>query len=81
MAGSSPSYYLDHSVEWRISQERGGLERRTPVQLELVYCGTPGKYGNNEGRHEVLLGASTAWAPAPQYASAYMGVTVWRDGT
>ena len=51
---------------------------------ELVYCElyAGGKYENEEGEsYEYSLGLNGLGACATQYASEYMDVTVWRDGT
>ncbi len=50
---------------------------------ELVYCElyAGGKYDNKEGEnYEYSLGLNGLGACATQYSSAYMDVTVWRDG-
>ncbi len=50
---------------------------------ELVYCElyAGGKYDNDEGEnYEYSLGLNGLGACATQYSSAYMDVTVWRDG-
>ena len=78
--------YLDHSVEVA-DQGRGRPvdwnEHERRFNWELVYCElyAGGKYGNNEGEnYEFSLGLNGLGACATQYASAYMDVTVWRDG-
>ncbi len=78
--------YLDHSVEVE-DQGRGcpvdWNEREQRYSWELVYCElyAGGKYGNNEGEnYEFSLGLNGLGSCATQYASAYMDVTVWRDG-
>ena len=78
--------YLDHSVEVE-DQGRGcpvdWNEREQRYNWELVYCElyAGGKYGNNEGEnYEFSLGLNGLGSCATQYASAYMDVTVWRDG-
>ena len=78
--------YLDHSVEVE-DQGRGcpvdWNEKERRFNWELVYCElyAGGKYGNNEGEnYEFSLGLNGLGACATQYASAYMDVTVWRDG-
>ena len=51
---------------------------------ELVYCElyAGGKYSNEEGEsYEYSLGLNGLGACATQYASEYMDVTVWRDGS
>ncbi len=51
---------------------------------ELVYCElyAGGKYDNDEGEsYEYSLGLNGLGACATQYASEYMDVTVWRDGS
>ena len=58
-------------------------EREQRYNWELVYCElyAGGKYGNNEGEnYEFSLGLNGLGSCATQYASAYMDVTVWRDG-
>ncbi len=50
---------------------------------ELVFCElyAGGKYQNDEGEnYEYSLGLNGLGSCATQYASAYMDVTVWRDG-
>ena len=78
--------YLDRSVEVE-DQGRGcpvdWNEREQRYNWELVYCElyAGGKYGNNEGEnYEFSLGLNGLGSCATQYASAYMDVTVWRDG-
>ena len=51
---------------------------------ELVYCElyAGGKYDNDEGEsYEYSLGLNGLGACATQYASEFMDVTVWRDGS
>ena len=63
-------------VDWNPSENR--------YNWELVYCElyAGGKYGNDEGEsYEYSLGLNGLGACATQYASEYMDVTVWRDGT
>ena len=63
-------------VDWNPSESR--------YNWELVYCElyAGGKYGNDEGEsYEYSLGLNGLGACATQYASQYMDVTVWRDGT
>ena len=78
--------YLDRSVEVE-DQGRGcpvdWNEKEKRFNWELVYCElyAGGKYANNEGEnYEYSLGLNGLGACATQYASAYMDVTVWRDG-
>ena len=78
--------YLDHSVEVE-DQGRGcpvdWNEREQRYNWELVYCElyAGGKYGNNQGEnYEYSLGLNGLGSCATQYASAWMDVTVWRDG-
>ncbi|MCI9506714.1 MAG: DNA topoisomerase [Oscillospiraceae bacterium] len=78
--------YLDHSVEVE-DQGRGcpvdWNEKEKRWNWELVFCElyAGGKYGNNEGEnYEYSLGLNGLGSCATQYASAYMDVTVWRDG-
>ena len=78
--------YLDHSVEVE-DQGRGcpvdWNEKEQRFNWELVYCElyAGGKYGNNQGEnYEFSLGLNGLGSCATQYASAYMDVTVWRDG-
>ena len=78
--------YLDHSVEVE-DQGRGcpvdWNEREGRWNWELVYCElyAGGKYDSSEGGdYEFSLGLNGLGSCATQYASAYMDVTVWRDG-
>ena len=78
--------FLDHSVEVE-DQGRGcpvdWNEKEKRWNWELVFCElyAGGKYGNNEGEnYEYSLGLNGLGSCATQYASAYMDVTVWRDG-
>ncbi len=78
--------FLDHSVEVE-DQGRGcpvdWNEKEQRWNWELVFCElyAGGKYGNNEGEnYEYSLGLNGLGSCATQYASAYMDVTVWRDG-
>ena len=78
--------YLDHSVEVE-DQGRGcpvdWNEKEKRWNWELVFCElyAGGKYGNNEGEnYEYSLGLNGLGSCATQYSSAYMDVTVWRDG-
>ena len=78
--------YLDHSVEVE-DQGRGCPLDYNPREKrwnwELVYCElyAGGKYKTNSGEnYEYSLGLNGLGACATQYASAYMDVTVWRDG-
>ena len=78
--------YLDRSVEVE-DQGRGcpvdWNEKEQRYNWELVFCElyAGGKYGNNQGEnYEFSLGLNGLGSCATQYASAYMDVTVWRDG-
>ena len=78
--------FLDHSVEVE-DQGRGCPvdynEKEKRWNWELVFCElyAGGKYGNNQGEnYEFSLGLNGLGSCATQYASAYMDVTVWRDG-
>ncbi|MDE7243697.1 MAG: DNA topoisomerase [Oscillospiraceae bacterium] len=78
--------FLDHSVEVE-DQGRGcpvdWNEKEKRWNWELVFCElyAGGKYGNNEGEnYEYSLGLNGLGACATQYSSAYMDVTVWREG-
>jgi len=78
--------FLDHSVEVE-DQGRGCPvdynEKQKRFNWELVYCElyAGGKYDNNSGEnYEYSLGLNGLGACATQYSSAYMDVTVWRDG-
>ena len=78
--------YLDHSVEVE-DQGRGcpvdWNEKEKRWNWELVFCElyAGGKYGNDEGEnYEYSLGLNGLGSCATQYSSAYMDVTVWRDG-
>ena len=62
-------------VDWNPAEKR--------FNWELVYCElyAGGKYKNDDGGdYEYSLGLNGLGACATQYASEYMGVTVWRDG-
>ncbi len=62
-------------VDWNEKEQR--------YNWELVYCElyAGGKYDNVTGdNYEYSLGLNGLGACATQYASAYMDVTVWRDG-
>ena len=62
-------------VDWNPVEKR--------YNWELVYCElyAGGKYKNDEGEnYEYSLGLNGLGSCATQYASAYMDVTVWRDG-
>ncbi len=62
-------------VDWNPTEKR--------FNWELVYCElyAGGKFDNNDDEHyEYSLGLNGLGACATQYASAYMDVTVWRDG-
>ena len=79
--------YADKSVEvedfgrgcpldWNPNEKR--------FNWELVFCElyAGGKYMNNEGEnYEYSLGLNGLGSCATQYASEYMDVTVWRDGS
>ena len=63
-------------VDWNEKEQR--------YNWELVYCElyAGGKYNNASGdNYEYSLGLNGLGACATQYASRYMDVTVWRDGT
>ena len=63
-------------VDWNAAEGR--------YNWELVYCElyAGGKYENEEGEsYEYSLGLNGLGACATQYASEYMDVTVWRDGS
>ena len=63
-------------VDWNPAENR--------YNWELVYCElyAGGKYENEEGEsYEYSLGLNGLGACATQYASEYMDVTVWRDGS
>ncbi len=80
------TYYRDHSIEisdfgrgcpldWNPNEKR--------YNWELVFCElyAGGKYNNlSGGDYEYSLGLNGLGSCATQYASAYMDVTVWRDG-
>ena len=80
------TYYEDKSIEvedfgrgcpmdWNPNEKR--------YNWELVFCElyAGGKYKNDEGGdYEYSLGLNGLGSCATQYASAYMNVTVWRDG-
>ena len=78
--------FLDHSVE--VEDTGRGCpvewnEKEKRWNWELVFCElyAGGKYANNEGEnYEYSLGLNGLGSCATQYASAYMDVTVWRDG-
>ncbi len=79
--------YLDHSVE--VEDNGRGCpvdwnEREKRYNWELVYCElyAGSKYSNNAGgNYEYSLGLNGLGVCATQYASRYMDVTVWRDGS
>ena len=78
--------YLDHSIEVE-DQGRGcpvdWNEKEQQWNWELVFCElyAGGKYDNNgDGNYEYALGLNGLGSCATQYSSAYMDVTVWRDG-
>ena len=63
-------------VDWNEKEQR--------YNWELVYCElyAGGKYNNVDGdNYEYSLGLNGLGACATQYASRYMDVTVWREGT
>ncbi len=63
-------------LDWNASEKR--------YNWELVFCElyAGGKYKNNDGEnYEFSLGLNGLGSCATQYASEYMDVTVWRDGT
>ena len=80
------TYYEDKSIEvedfgrgcpvdWNSTEKR--------YNWELVFCElyAGGKYKNTDGGdYEYSLGLNGLGSCATQYASAYMDVTVWRDG-
>ena len=80
------TYYKDRSIEvsdfgrgcpldWNPNEKR--------FNWELVFCElyAGGKYNNlSGGDYEYSLGLNGLGSCATQYASAYMDVTVWRDG-
>ena len=78
--------FLDHSVE--VEDAGRGCpvdwnEKEKRYNWELVFCElyAGGKYGNNQGEnYEYSLGLNGLGSCATQYASAWMDVTVWRDG-
>ena len=58
-------------------------EKEQKYNWELVFCElyAGGKYKNGDGdNYEYSLGLNGLGSCATQYASAYMDVTVWRDG-
>ncbi len=62
-------------VDWNPAEDR--------YNWELVFCElyAGGKYANDEGEsYEYSLGLNGLGSCATQYASAFMDVTVWRDG-
>ncbi len=63
-------------LDWNASEKR--------YNWELVFCElyAGGKYKNDDGEnYEYSLGLNGLGSCATQYASEYMDVTVWRDGT
>ena len=78
--------FLDHSVE--VEDAGRGCpvdwnEKEKRFNWELVFCElyAGGKYANNQGEnYEYSLGLNGLGSCATQYASAWMDVTVWRDG-
>ena len=78
--------FLDHSVQVE-DQGRGcpldWNEKEGRYNWELVFCElyAGGKYDNeNSENYEFSLGLNGLGSCATQYSSAYMDVTVWRDG-
>ena len=79
--------FADHSIQ--VEDEGRGCpvdwnEKEDRYNWELVYCElyAGGKYNNVDGdNYEFSLGLNGLGACATQYASKYMDVTVWRDGT
>ena len=79
--------FADHSIQ--VEDEGRGCpvdwnEKEERYNWELVYCElyAGGKYNNVDGdNYEFSLGLNGLGACATQYASKYMDVTVWRDGT
>ena len=81
------TYFEDHSiqvedfgrgcpVDWNPTEKR--------FNWELVFCElyAGGKYRNSDGGdYEYSLGLNGLGSCATQYASEYMDVTVWRDGS
>ena len=81
------TYFLDKSIEvedfgrgcpldWNPNEKRWNWE--------LVFCElyAGGKYKNNDGGdYDFSLGTNGLGSCATQYASEYMDVTVWRDGS
>ena len=78
--------FLDHSVE--VEDTGRGCpvdwnEKEKRYNWELVFCElyAGGKYANNQGEnYEYSLGLNGLGSCATQYSSAWMDVTVWRDG-
>ncbi len=77
--------FLDRSVE--VADQGRGCpvawnEREGRYNWELVFCElyAGGKYGGGEENYEYSLGLNGLGSCATQYASAYMDVTVRRDG-
>ncbi len=78
--------FLDHSVE--VEDAGRGCpvdwnEKEKRFNWELVFCElyAGGKYANNQGEnYEYSLGLNGLGSCATQYSSAWMDVTVWRDG-
>lgn len=63
-------------LDWNANEKR--------YNWELVFCElyAGGKYKNNDGEnYEYSLGLNGLGSCATQYASEYMDVTVWRDGS
>ena len=81
------TYFEDHSIEVE-DFGRGCPMDYNPVEKrynwELVFCElyAGGKYKNDDGGdYEYSLGLNGLGSCATQYASEYMDVTVWRDGS
>ena len=58
-------------------------EKEQKFNWELVFCElyAGGKYGGDGDNYEYSLGLNGLGSCATQYASEYMDVTVWREGT
>ena len=58
-------------------------EKEEKYNWELVFCElyAGGKYGNGGDNYEYSLGLNGLGSCATQYASEYMDVTVWREGS
>ena len=81
------THFLDHSVEVEDNGRGCPLDynaKEKRYNWELVFCElyAGGKYNNNDGdNYEFSLGLNGLGSCATQYASRYMDVTVWRDGS